>query len=373
LIFFYPLDGRPYRNVGDVANEGNGTEGTETIEIHARGNGGFFVVAPSIHPNGTEYTWVIDPIESPDDIMDLPDAVKDLWGYVQKDSPGEKTGQKKQSKEEQERLDMDRYLLGADETNFPGAGENGRVIGRDMACTRLAGWYLRKFAGDVEETRAILYLWGPRCRPPFPEKEIDKCLESINKRHCQEVFKEDTSSDLFQKIEKYKYPDGDIKYQIYVDGFEGYITMGPEDFTSRSRFKTKFFALTDISPKLPKGDKWDDWLTETMKTAIHIDVPPDETNLGAILRVIEEGCSPDRSCTDMDLVRDHVVSIDGSAFFTTSYLSNALQFTGVKISAKETGSLLRRLNCKKIDHRSGASVHKVWEMKVPKGGLDSDL
>jgi hypothetical protein len=362
LLFRYPRDGRSYGNIGEVARE---KPGSESIDIHARGNGGFFVAAPSVHPNGTVYNWIVDPTDSPDDIMELPEVVKGLWGFTQKEnSPKPQPESQNKATEPKEGLDIDRYLMGADEPGFPGAGEGGRIIGRDTACTRLAGWYLRRFKGDLEETRRVLYIWGPRCRPPFPEKDINKCLESISKRHRQETISKDGSQTLFKKIEKYKYPDGDVSYQVYVDGYEGYVTMTPEDFISRARFKTKFFKLTDISPKLPKGDEWDDWLTAVMKTAVHIEVPADETNLGALLHIIEEECSPGRSCTDMDMVKDHVVVNNGSAFFTTNYLSNALQFAGIKISAKETGSLLRRMNCSKTNHRTGSCVHKVWEMKL---------
>ena len=105
--------------------------------------------------------------------------------------------------------------------------------------------------------------WNERNQPPLEWKKVKNTVENIRKRQSQEEItgEQGEGSSLFSKIEKLIYPDGDVKYQIYVDGFQGHITLTPEDFTSRLRFKTRFFALTDISPKLPKGDKWDDWLT----------------------------------------------------------------------------------------------------------------
>ena len=46
-------------------------------DVDVRGDGGYIVAAPSIHPNGVQYQWDIDPTEMGlDDLMDLPDDVK---------------------------------------------------------------------------------------------------------------------------------------------------------------------------------------------------------------------------------------------------------------------------------------------------------
>ena len=46
-------------------------------DVDVRANGGYVIVPPSIHPNGTQYKWIIDPTEMGlNDLLPLPDEIK---------------------------------------------------------------------------------------------------------------------------------------------------------------------------------------------------------------------------------------------------------------------------------------------------------
>ncbi|GAG19795.1 unnamed protein product, partial [marine sediment metagenome] len=46
-------------------------------DVDVRADGGYVVAPPSIHPNGTQYKWIIDPTEMGlDDLLSLPDEIK---------------------------------------------------------------------------------------------------------------------------------------------------------------------------------------------------------------------------------------------------------------------------------------------------------
>jgi hypothetical protein len=352
LIFAYPGDGKPYRNIGDVSNTKS-----ETIEIHARGDGGYFVACPSIHPNGTQYQWILDPTESPDDIMDLPKEVKTLWGY----GPSKKKTDKKE-KDKNKVFDVARYSEGADDPHFPGAGSEGRVIGRDDACTRYIG-HLLNFH-DPEAVKNIMYGWAKLCRPVFPEIDVDKCFDSLMKKHGTSELGQALGGSLINRIDILQYPDGTCKYQVFFEGFEGYSELTPEELSSQSKFIPKYLAITRVLRTPMKPKVWGELVTNALKEANVIQVDAEETHIGAIMSIINNEIREDRKCTDISLVDTHVISQNGSAFFSFQHILSSLQFSNTKISNNQLSSLLRRMGCKKIKYNSENNQKRFWELKI---------
>lgn len=316
----------------------NSTRGLPDVDV--RGDGGYIIVSPSVHLSGRQYSWLVDPRESPEDLMDLPEDVKSWFWPSAKESPGDR----------KERLDVQSLLLGV---------KKGQ---RNDICARLAGYYLRITKGDIEQTRAVLELWNQRNDPPLDWKEISRTVDSISKRQGREELGEVAGGTLIERIEILKYPDGDIKYNVFVNGFDGYAQMVAADLVSQTRFREKFLMLTRILIDPIKGKEWSRMITGALREATETQIEEDETTLGAIQKIISDGCRPDRSTSDMDRIGAHVVCENGTAYFTLDHICSTLLFSGNRISSKELGGLLRRMGCEKDEVRTRDSKVRVWKI-----------
>lgn len=311
-------------------------------DVDTRGDGGYIVAAPSVHLSGAVYTWIVDPLESPDDLLPLPKDVQEWFWAKVKESKADK----------QERLDVQNLLLGV---------QKGQ---RNDICARLAGYYLRLTKGDVGQTKAILGAWNERNQPPLDWKEVERTVESISKRQGQEELSEALGGSLISRIDKLVYPDGTAKYHVYFDGFEGYAELGPEDLSMQAKFVQKYLVITNTLLVPMKQKVWASLITEALKEANVIQVDAEETLLGAVMRIIESETREDRKCDDLSMVDNHVVSVNGSVYFSFQHLQNSLQFSNFKISNNQLGSLLRRLGCRKKNEFVGSDRKRFWEMII---------
>lgn len=128
--------------------------------LDIRGEGGYVVVPPSIHPTGRRYAW--GEHSSPDDvdIAPLPE-----WLVTISHTIGTCTNVEP----------WIGFLQGVAE------GE------RNDVATRLAGRLLR--AGfSAKEALAWLRLWNERNRPPLPEQEIVGVVRSIARREVRRIL-----------------------------------------------------------------------------------------------------------------------------------------------------------------------------------------
>jgi|APSaa5957512622_1039677.scaffolds.fasta_scaffold08511_5 hypothetical protein len=136
LIYKYHGDGC-LKNWKGIAGNGNGSQ------CDIKTNGGYFLAAPSIHPSGKEYKWIVDPlIEDPEPFP--PGIKKFITGWAQK------TG----DDGERKRVNPDEWF----QTGIP----NGRKY-EDFfryACKCIS----RNMAFD--EVCALLEELGNRCDPP---------------------------------------------------------------------------------------------------------------------------------------------------------------------------------------------------------------
>lgn len=130
-------------------------------DIDLRGDGGYIVVEPSIHPSGCQYQWVEGK-----GLDDLPFA--ELPEIILSKSPEHKTPLKEL---------------------YKGVPEGSR---NDSLARLVGSWGNDKLT--FEECLENASLWNSKNTPPLPEKEIERTVESIFYKHQRQ-----TSSDIRQK------------------------------------------------------------------------------------------------------------------------------------------------------------------------------
>lgn len=124
---------------------------------------GIVVVPPSIHPNGKTYTWLTPLVEAP------PRSPVPLTDLIAR-APVSPTAASREPHAAGNRFWVADALRGV------GSGQ------RDQMCTRLAGFFLTKGL-DPETTIAILNeSFARACDPPFPPRDVEKCVLSIARR-----------------------------------------------------------------------------------------------------------------------------------------------------------------------------------------------
>ena len=141
-----------YRAGQDIRNSANGE-----IGVDVRGNGGYVVLPPSLHPCGDCYEWSI----SPDD-MDVADADDKVYDFIRAVSKTKK------------RVDG----WNAEKTGIPSEIKENR----NETLFSLGRSFLSRGTGHDEVATLIRSLNATICRPPLPADEVEKLIGSINSK-----------------------------------------------------------------------------------------------------------------------------------------------------------------------------------------------
>ena len=175
LFYQYPT------NVSKVSNRVRIFEGADL-----RADGGFIVLPPTIHPNGSRYEWVQrGPLGA------FPMALLDL-----------------QSKPA---VQNDGWITEA----LRGVSEGGR----NDTCARLAGYFFKKgLNSDIVE--ALLLEWNERNDPPLPIREVRTTSKSIERSHSG-ADRQFTSVEFTDDRPEQK-PDSTFDVMRMVDYVKGY-------------------------------------------------------------------------------------------------------------------------------------------------------
>jgi archaellum biogenesis ATPase FlaH len=134
--------------------------------IDLRGDGGYVVAPPSIHPSGQKYQWVEG--EGLDDIplADLPEAIL--------------------AKKPEHKKALRELYKGVPE------GE------RNNSLTRIVGSLVSDEL-PFEDCLQLAHVWNKHNNPPLPEEEVERTVTSIYERHhsklsdCPDIYKQDNS------------------------------------------------------------------------------------------------------------------------------------------------------------------------------------
>jgi len=129
--------------------------------VDVRGDGGYVLVPPSMHPSGRPYAWSVD---SAGEFALAPD-----WLIAQVSRFGNSCEKPNAPQTEWRSLATE----GVDEGQ------------RDNTVTRLCGHFLRHHV-DPFIVLEMLQLWNAaHCRPPLPAEDVDRIVESIAGREIK--------------------------------------------------------------------------------------------------------------------------------------------------------------------------------------------
>ncbi len=132
-----------------------------------RGEGGYAILPPSLHDNGNNYEWIIEPFSTA--LADIPSNILN-----QVESPKTKDG------------------LNNENTNiFSGVREGSR----NSSAAKIIGKLLRKFREKDWDTEVweLVKAWNEKNIPPLSEIELEKTFKSIKKKDTEKSENRSTS------------------------------------------------------------------------------------------------------------------------------------------------------------------------------------
>lgn len=139
--------------------------------IDIRGDGGYVVAPPSIHPNGNRYEWIVKPSQVP--FADMPDWMIELL--------------------------QERNII-----TEPAPGTGHIITGeRNNALTKLAGSMRRKDASEDAIFAALQIYNREKCQPPLSDGEVLQIARSVTRYPAQDAPRITQSTpDAFSVIEQ---------------------------------------------------------------------------------------------------------------------------------------------------------------------------
>jgi len=307
-------------------------------DVDVRGDGGYIIIAPSVHPNGKKYEWKIDPVEMGlDDLLPLPADLKSLLTQ----RPAKKT---KHSEDW-----VPEALLGVKEG-----------LRNDM-CARLAGYYLRIFSGDAEQTEAILQEWNMRNSPPLDWKEVRTVIESVAKREGRNQLG-DAVGESIEKIQVLKYPppDSSRRYRVFLVNHDGCVEMSTSELVLFSRFKIKFTELANRIPRQVKQGIWESMVNKALAEAEIINISIEETIAGFVLRIINSEVFSKGCMHDLGYVNNRIVVNDDVIYLRIETVLDMTFGGPEKITRKDIGKILRELGFVIDVIRVSGKLYRCW-------------
>jgi len=178
---------------------------------------------------------------------------------------------------------------------------------RNDAAAKLAGYYLH-LGMPVEAIEQNLVNWNERNSPPLEWKEIKQTINSIASREGREKLSGTLGdSTKIDTIDILKYPDGTVKYNVKLQGVDGYAQMDGQTLGTFMRFKWKFLDIIGYIPTNVKASIWEAAVNKALAEAGTVIVPEDETPLGAVSGAVQSLMANNAYDTDPDNLAHRIV------------------------------------------------------------------
>lgn len=192
------------------------------LGVDIRGDGGFVVAPPSIHPNGRTYEWENDPCEVA--IAEADDNVYAFIRYVQ--------GEKRRSS---------KFKL----PELIGAGTRNDTLFRYGSSLQAQGY------DDVYISMALTKVNSERCKPPLPEDigcaivtSVTECYEKGGGKLAAKLGEGSVadSAPIFLKRDKYGNPTGAVLHNVVgrelIEGHKACFVDGAPAIWPGARYAT---------------------------------------------------------------------------------------------------------------------------------------
>ncbi len=166
--FFFALDGMTIGNRTRISGK----------SIDVRGEGGYCIVPPSVHPNGNQYEWVIEPGDAP--FAPAPPWLLDF--VTSRKKPASQGAKRGGATTAPTGLDaMARSMAYIAKISAVSEGE------RNDTAFRVACVLVRDFALSDEDAWLCLIRWNAACSPPLEEPELRTILRSARENGSHPV------------------------------------------------------------------------------------------------------------------------------------------------------------------------------------------
>jgi Bifunctional DNA primase/polymerase, N-terminal/Primase C terminal 1 (PriCT-1) len=272
-----------------------------------KGDGGYVVAPPSIHPNGTQYEWVeflgLDDVE----LADLPEWILD---YIEREASPD--------------IDLGAEDMLPPDDDWVAVALRGVAKGeRDNTAIKLSGYYIGR--GEPEQrVIEMLLSWNLRNSEPLSEKAIRKCVSSAARMEAMKRIREgvgqanaqtepEPKTDLPWEEQRQAalhglgdllgMPIADVKVSaghesLWEIVLEQGVSIMPSssEMCSQNRFHDRVFAAAVISPnRVPKAQNgaggWRSVLRTFANYATRIDAGPEATLRGEVQGLINNWLS----------------------------------------------------------------------------------
>ncbi len=347
--WLYGYPGFPCRNfAGKIGH-------TILPKVDFRGDGGLFVAPPSMHASGQKYQWIVGIEEGKK--LPPPEWLADLI-KGQDGEKKEKPQRKPQRSAQEDSAWVTELLLGVDEG------------GRNVACTRLAGYYLRKLRGDKAIVLTILDAWDLRNKPPMGAEAVEKIVGSISGRQGKDELGEVLLITII-KVIFLKSLDGQGMYIFYFDvnGVEENCRLSGDDIISQTRFRRRIVSLTNLLLPPVEKKQYFDLMSKVIKEAEKSEMPLDITLPGILLEIIQKGFQkPSENVDDIDrrivVAEDHIYlkikplryHLDNTEKLSRQQIGEALFILGFR-------DTYRIYDSKKTKHRVWGIAKKEFDIR----------
>ena len=169
-------------------NQPIGCSVNKELGVDVRGDGGFVVAPPSLHPNGRTYEWE----NHPDDYA-LADADENVYGFIQH-VQGDRTKAK--------RFQLPRDI---------GEGERNDTLFKYASSLQGQGY------DDNYISMALANANRERCHPPLPDADIATIVESVTRRYDKgepRAVKRDAARKHYRKLDRNGNPTGPVLHHV---------------------------------------------------------------------------------------------------------------------------------------------------------------
>lgn len=332
-----------------------------------RGDGGYIVAPPSIHPSGATYEWLVE-ITDRDDLAEVPEWLMELL-----------------------QVKSTIHLVAEDDAEawyakaMLGVGEGER---NDIAA-KLAGRYFGMGMSHAEIAE-LMKAWNTKNKPPIPAIELDKTIQSImraeNMRNItnklqngdetaisavdMEDAKDIILAALQQNLEGIKVYRL-LKYKtdppLYaIETALGTKMLGAvENLSSQSKFRNRIIEAENIVLKEFRANVWRVIVQNLLNICDEIDVSDDATETGQMWGWIRDYLQikePTENLEDAAAYGLPFIRNDRIHIFAKKFNQYVSKVSIDKLTDRVMGMKFKRIGSDSVTIKISGRVYRVWQL-----------